>query len=164
MPLLSAVSAGFLRGCHWLENFVLAALLAIMIAMAMLQIVLRNLFDTGIVWNDSFLRVLVLWITLIGAMTATRHADHICIDISRRYLPEDWVSRAARLVSLASAVICFLAAKYTADFVWLEYTSPYPAFGIVPTWACALIIPFGFAVMALRFIWQTLIIPQTDSS
>lgn len=151
---------------HWhrFENSLLVLLLATMIGMSTLQIVLRNLFGFGIVWNESFLRMLVLWITLVGAMVATRNADHICIDVSKRYLPDAWATRATRLVNLASAAVCLIAAKYTADFVWLEYLHPYPAFGIVPTWLCALVIPIGFTVMGIRFVWQTLVVPQPKDS
>jgi len=70
---------------HRLEDGVLVALLLTMISLAVSQIVLRNGFDTGITWADSLLRVLVLWIALIGALVATRQQQHINIDLISRF-------------------------------------------------------------------------------
>ena len=49
------------------------ALVSILV-MALIQIVLRNVFDSGLLWAESFLRILVLWIAILGAMVATRVA------------------------------------------------------------------------------------------
>jgi TRAP-type C4-dicarboxylate transport system permease small subunit len=58
-----------------------------MISLAFAQIVLRNGFDGGIVWADSLLRIMVLWIALIGAVVASRDQRHINIDLISRFLP-----------------------------------------------------------------------------
>ncbi|MCK5838003.1 MAG: TRAP transporter small permease, partial [Desulfobacula sp.] len=71
-----------------IEDSILIGLLLSMICMAVLQIVMRNLFDSGILWGDELIRVLVLWIGLIGAMIASRNNHHISIDVISRYLPD----------------------------------------------------------------------------
>jgi len=70
------------------ENGILVVLLLSMLAMAVFQIVLRNLFESGIVWGDILVRILVLWVGLAGAMVASRKGNHINIDILSRYLPK----------------------------------------------------------------------------
>ena len=72
---------------HFVENSALVVSLATMLILAISQIVLRNFFDTGIFWADSFMRLLVLWVALLGAMVATREQNHINIDAVSRYLP-----------------------------------------------------------------------------
>ncbi|MEM9621755.1 MAG: TRAP transporter small permease subunit [Pseudomonadota bacterium] len=69
-----------------LEDLLLALLLSGMIGMAAAQVILRNLFDSGILWGDSAVRVLVLWVAMIGAMVASRQDEHIRIDIAGRYI------------------------------------------------------------------------------
>lgn len=133
----------------------LILLLVTIIGMATLQILLRNLFGTGLVWNESFLRVLLLWITLVGTMIATRKAEHIQIDLLQRYLKTAQSLWVGRFVSLSAAVICAIFAWYGGVFVWIEYQNPSLAFANVPHWVCVIIIPFGFAVIAWRFFWQT---------
>ena len=58
-----------------IEKLLLSVLLASMIAVAFLQIVLRNFFDTGLPWGDSLVRYLVLWVGFIGAALATREGS-----------------------------------------------------------------------------------------
>jgi TRAP-type C4-dicarboxylate transport system permease small subunit len=68
-----------------IEDGILAALLTLMIAVAVVQILLRNFFGAGIIWGDVLVRILVLWIGLTGAMIATRQNKHISIDLVARY-------------------------------------------------------------------------------
>ena len=53
------------------EDGVLAVLLGGMILLATLQIGLRNFADTGFIWADPLLRIMVLWLGLVGAVAAT---------------------------------------------------------------------------------------------
>ena len=71
-----------------IEDAFLVGLLAFMIGLAFTQIVLRNGFSGGIIWADGLIRILVLWIGLVGAMVASRNGNHINIDIITKYLPD----------------------------------------------------------------------------
>ena len=95
-----------IRFLHRIEDGILIALLLVMIIMAVLQIALRNLFDSGILWGDTFVRVLVLWIGLIGAMIASRKKHHISIDVMSRYLPFHLKNLSDLIVCLFTTVIC----------------------------------------------------------
>lgn len=133
------------------EDSILVGLLLLMIAMAVLQIFLRNLLDAGIVWGDVLVRILVLWVGLVGAMVASRQGNHINIDIMDRYLPPRGkiISRCA--VELFTTIICVVVAYYSFQFVQMEYTAGGMAFAKVPAWVCEVIIPFGFLVIAIRY-------------
>ena len=109
-----------LRMIHVLEDGVLVTLLLTMISLAVSQIVLRNAFDTGITWADSLLRVLVLWIALIGALVATRQQQHINIDLISRFLPVSAKRFVSAIVALFSAAVCAMLAYYCFDFVKME--------------------------------------------
>ncbi len=80
--------ARLLKVLHALEDGLLVGLLLALVFVAVMQIVLRNGFDGGFLWADAFLRVLVLWIGLAGAMAASREHRHISIDILGRFLPQ----------------------------------------------------------------------------
>lgn len=137
---------------HFLENSLLVALLATMIGVAVMQIVLRNGFDSGFLWADSMLRVLVLWIGMIGALVASRDQRHISIDIATKYLPERAAKSVVVFNALFTAVVCCLLAWYSFEFVKIEYESPSPAFANVPTWVCESVMPVTFGLIALRYL------------
>jgi len=136
---------------HRLEDAILVGLLLLMIGMAVTQIFLRNLFETGIVWSDVMVRILVLWVGLIGAMVASRHDNHINIDILDRYMPERAKVYANFVIKLFTALICTIVAYYSLLFVQIEFADGGMAFAQVPTWLCEAIIPFAFTVIALRY-------------
>ena len=133
------------------EDAILVGLLLLMIGMAVIQIFLRNLFGAGIVWSDVMLRILVLWVGLIGAMVASRRDNHIAIDLFDRYLPERAKVYADFVVRLFTALICIIVAYYSLLFVQMEFADGGIAFARVPTWLCEAIIPFAFTVIALRY-------------
>ena len=66
------------------ENAALVAVLAAMILLAGAQIVLRNFFDSGFPWADEALRLMVLWVAMLGAVAAGRENRHIAIDALSR--------------------------------------------------------------------------------
>lgn len=141
----------FLRATAIVEDGILVFMLAAMIALAGTQILLRNVFETGLQWGDPLLRVSVMWIGLLGAMAATRDDNHINIDVVSRFLPPR-AKAASRLVTdLFTAAVCGLLTYHGARFVLFDKEAGTIAFAFVPTWVCELIIPIGFGIIALRF-------------
>ncbi len=134
------------------EDGLLAVLLGSMILVAAYQVTARNLFGGGLLWGDGLVRVLVLWVTLVGGMVASRRDEHIRMDLLTRFLDDRWRRRLVRLTSAFTAAVCGLFAWHGARFVWLDYQDGMTAFASVPAWACEIVIPIGAAVMALRYL------------
>ena len=103
-------------------------------------------------WAESVLKILVLWIALLGAMVATRENQHIKIDLLERFLPPLALLLCRKMTSIFSAIICGLAAYWSADLVYYEFLDSTVAFGVVPVWLCQMIMPIAFFVMGLRFL------------
>lgn len=133
------------------EEALLALLLTTMIGVAVVQVVMRNFFDSGLYWGDSAVRVVVLWVALLGAMVASRKDEHIRIDIAGRFLAPGVKRHVSRLVSLFTCIVLLIFAWYAFEFVRFEYEDGTPAFAQVPAWACEAIMPLGAAVMAIRY-------------
>jgi TRAP-type C4-dicarboxylate transport system permease small subunit len=84
-------------------------------------------------------------------MVASRQGNHINVDILDRYLPERAKPLVGTVVQLFTALICTVAAYFSLLFVQLEYADGGMAFAEVPAWVCESIIPFAFAVIAVRY-------------
>src|SRR5690606_12731212 len=57
------------RLVHWLralEDALLIVAFGSLVVLAGLQIVMRNIFESGFVWIDPLLRILVLWVGMLG--------------------------------------------------------------------------------------------------
>ena len=145
-----------LRLINVLENSLLYGLVAVLVGLAVYQIVLRNVFRSGLYWGDPMLRVVVLWLAMVGAMVATREGGHISIDVLSHYSSDRARVVTAILVKTFSAVVCFIAAYYGFIFVADERVYGMTAFADVPVWWCEAIIPLGFSSIGVRFIGQSL--------
>ena len=134
-----------------LEQFLVAALLTVMILLAFWQIVLRNFFSTGIDWGDSLVRYLVVWVGFIGAAIATKEGKHITIDVLSRWVAGKGRNALQVISHLSSAVICGLLAWAGIKFIWFEAQMGGTAFFNLPIWVPELIIPIAFGLMTLRY-------------
>jgi len=133
------------------EDYALVGLVALLVLFAGLQIVLRLVFESGILWADALLRHLVLWTALLGAMTAAREDKHLAIDaISHHLKPRP--QGATRLVThLLAAIVCAVLAWFSFKLIRMEQGEAALAFGAVPAWIGESIMPVAFAVMAWRY-------------
>ncbi len=145
-----------------IESGLLAVILLLLIVLAAWQVMARNLFDGGLLWGDGFVRVAVLWVTLIGAMVASRTDDHIRMDVVTRYLPEGLQRFSRRLTALFTALVCGSFAWFSLSFVREEMQYGAMAFGDVPVWMCAMVMPVGFAIMAARYVLHSIVLPATQ--
>ena len=151
----SAATNKVLRVIALAEDAVLVALLAVMILVAAAQILLRNLFDMGLPWGDQALRVLVLRLGLAGAVAASRDNKHINIDLLVRFLPKPVKALSRVIVAFFTFFVCATVAMHAGRFVYLEYEMGTMAFGNLSAWILELILPAGFGVIALRYLFLT---------
>ena len=153
MSIILRLYRFFLR----LEESLLVIILLCTIIFAVAQILLRNFFHSGIPWGDSLVRILVLWLGLIGAMIASRNHRHIKIDILSRHLQPINKIRLRRFTDIVTSTVCFIVAWYSYTFVRIEYQDAMMAFENVPVWVTEAIIPYAFLVMAIRYLLSALL-------
>ena len=134
-----------------IEDSILVGVLLTMLLMAVLQIFLRNFFNSGIIWGDSMVRILVLWVGLLGAMIATRNNNHINIDIISRFLPENIKNVSQLIIEIFAAFVCAIMTWFSSKFVLMEMEYEITAFANVPAWICEAIIPIAFGVICFRY-------------
>lgn len=141
-----------IRLLHVLEDGILILLLTAMLLLGVTQILLRNVFDSGLLWAGPLLRVMLLWVGLLGAMIASRHDKHISIDILSRLIGERWRPWVRTATDLFASFVCATVAYYAGRFVQDEITYATPAFAGIPAWPLETVIPLAFGVIALRYL------------
>ena len=133
------------------EQTLLVIFLSSMIVIAFLQIILRNLFSTGLTWGDPLVRNLVLWVGFIGAALATKEGKHISLDALSRWMPPLGKDLMEFLIRLFSFVICGLLTFAALKFIKNEARMGNVAFLRIPAWIPEIILPIIFGLMTLRF-------------
>ena len=137
---------------HRAEDALLVLLLSTMIVLASTQILLRNLLDSGFVWIDPLLRVLVLWLGLIGATVATRNNRHIRIDLLSKFFSRNTHRLIQSVIGQVSAWTCLVVAWYGFKWIQMDYVDGVTSFAGVPAWLLEVIIPVTFALIGLRYL------------
>lgn len=140
------------RWLHRLEDLLLAVILSSMIGLAATQLVLRNVFDSGIAWADPLLSASVLWVGLLGALAASRGDHQIRIDILSRGLPPRPRQVIHGLTSLFASVVAGVIAWQGWRFLRSDMEFGTEAFAGVQVWMIEVVIPFAFAGIALRYL------------
>jgi len=119
---------------RFLENVALVTLLSGLILLAVSQIVLREIFDTGIIWADELVRLIVLWLAMMGAVAACRE-DVIRIG-----------------VDVFAAAVCGVIAWHAYRYLQIEIEFADTVLVDVPAWIAHVVVPASFAVLSYRFI------------
>ena len=146
------------------EDGLLVALTAVMVVVAVAQIVLRNLLSVTLLWADPLVRMLVLWTAFLGALVAVREDRHIRIDAALRLLSAPHRRYVDVVVNLCCAAVCGLLAVIAVDFVHEEYLYGMRGALEMPNWVLQLVFPVAFAVMAWRFLRRSLSIFRARSA
>jgi len=149
-------STGFLsKADHFgrvVENACLAVLLFAMITLASSQIFLRNFTGSGFSWADEALRLMVLWVAMLGAVAAARDDRQIAIDVLSRFLPEQARRITLAAMNLFTACLSFILAWYCFRFVVDSYEYEDVLLGDLPAWVFQSILPIAFALIGYRYV------------
>lgn len=139
-------------GLYYLENSIILVTLGSMVILSFLQVLLRNFFDTGLLWGDILLRHLVLWVGFVGASLATREEKHINVDILTKLISPRIVPFIKFCVHLFAILICSVLAKASWIFLTFEIEAGTVIFLNIPAWYIQIILPIGFALIGFRFL------------
>lgn len=143
-----------------LEEGIMAILLALMTVLTFVQVVLRYVFNTGLVWSLEATTYSFGALVLIGMSHGVRTKSHIAVDLLTKNLPRKarhYVSLFAVSCCLAYAILMLYGSTILVErlFVLGNLARDVPA----PKWLLTATMPLGFALLAFRFVeagWHVL--------
>jgi C4-dicarboxylate transporter DctQ subunit len=164
------------RWVDFFEETAIAVILGLMVAITFANVVARYLFQSGILWGLEATTYLFAWLVLFGVSYAVKHTAHLGVDALVNILP----LRVQRLLGLLAVAVCLLYvglllkggwdywSKFAFKLNFLEVEDiPFPVWlqgliGLVedgepryenlPRWIPYFILPFGMALLGLRFV------------
>jgi TRAP-type C4-dicarboxylate transport system permease small subunit len=158
MKLLRYIDRGLAR----VEGWLIVIFLSLMVCFTFFHVILRALYTHAHIqwanavlgyvdWTEPFVRLLVLWITFLGASLITGENKHIKIDLMPAIFPSHWLPFRELLLSLVCVLISALMLKASIDYIKIEMDFGGHLFLNVPTWIGELILPAGFSMILFRF-------------
>ncbi|MDD5627476.1 MAG: TRAP transporter small permease subunit [Elusimicrobia bacterium] len=134
-----------------LESALLVAILVFLIFMSFLQVILRQVFGGGILWGDTLLRHLVLWVGFLGAARASAEEKHFAFETLSDRLPPRAHAAMTAAAHLFAAAVALLLAKASWSYLLAEKAEARSLFTVgslsVPAWLLETIIPVGFLLV-----------------
>ncbi|MFO7738954.1 MAG: TRAP transporter small permease subunit [Desulfatiglandaceae bacterium] len=145
------------------EGWLIFGFLSVMVTFTFIQVCLRGLYTHAhfrwanmlmgyLDWSEPLVRLLVLWLTFLGASLLTGDNKHVKIDLFSNLLPQ----KLRPWRELILAVVCIIVSA-TMVFVCIGYVKLEMEFGgtvflRLPNWIGQLILPLGFAMILFRFL------------
>jgi TRAP-type C4-dicarboxylate transport system permease small subunit len=146
-----------------IEGWLIVAFLWFMVVLTFAQVCLRGLYTHAHLrwanilmghmdWSESFVRLLVLWLTFLGASLLTGENKHIKIDLFSTLLPKKWLPLREFVLSIVCILISAIMFKVCIDYIKIEMEFGGTLFLDLPNWVGQLILPAGFALILFRFL------------
>ncbi len=142
-----------------IETWFIISSVILMLFFSFLQVILRNLFSTGIPGTDELLRHMVFWTGLAGASLLTKDGRHIKIDALAKALPERLEGLRVLIINLLSAGISIILFRTSLTFLGIEREFGESATLFIfhiPIWILQIVIPLTFLMMSFRFLLKVL--------
>jgi C4-dicarboxylate transporter DctQ subunit len=136
---------------HRIEEWLLALILGAMTVLTFVQVVLRYVFASGLLWALEATTYLFAWLVLIGISYGVRKRAHIGIDALIRLMG----AKARRAVGLGVVAAALLYAGMMFYGGW-EYVARLHILGVdaedipIQRWILNLGLPIGFALLGVR--------------
>ena len=147
---------GIFRWIDRIERVLLTVLVTGMVGLSALQILLRNIWHTGLNWVEPLLGMALLWLTMLGALAAAGMGRHLAIDLAAALLPRRGSAWLARATSLFAAIVCVLLAWAAGRYVGFQREMDITLLLGAPVWKYYMVIPVVFWLMAIRFAVRVL--------
>lgn len=88
--------------------------LAVILSLTLAQVILRYFFDSPLLWSEELSRLLVVWMTFIGAAAVCWQGRHLSVDVFVVLLPE----RVRKFIRLINQ---FLALGFLTILTWKSF-------------------------------------------
>ena len=110
------------RFIHSLEESVIALILGIMTLITFVNVVLRYVFNSALIWGLEVTLILFAWLVLLGISYGFKVTSHLGVDALVNLLP----TRTKRALALLSAACCLVYALLLFKGAW-DYWAPFAA-------------------------------------
>jgi TRAP-type C4-dicarboxylate transport system permease small subunit len=141
-----------LRGCAAAAGVILAAIVAGIV----INVVLRNAFDTPIHGLLDLVEYGLLLITFLGAPWVLSQGAHVAVDLVTSALPRRIARTVARGTALIGCVVSVILVYYSCEaaFTSFQRGSMIRTAIDVPEWWVLSVMPVTFGLISLEFFRQ----------
>ena len=108
------------RAIHHIEEGAIALILGVMTLITFVNVVLRYVFNSSLIWGLELTLILFAWLVLLGMSYAVKVTAHLGVDAVINMLG----TRARKATGLLAAALCILYAVLLMKGAW-DYWAPF---------------------------------------
>ncbi len=137
---------------HHIEDKLAGVVFLILALLPTMEIFTRLIFKSGLTGSEGYIRNAVVWTAFLAGMITSREDNHLSLTSGSEILKGPVGNVFRSLVKILSAGIALGLAVSSFSFLMIGF-DPEQTVGILPIRLVIAIMPVGFLVMAVRFLY-----------
>lgn len=139
-----------------LEDLVAAFFISITTILVVINIVLRYVFNSGLVWSEEVATGCFVWSVFIGAVAVFKHRGHVGVDIIVKRMPQGMQKAIGLITDIILVALNGYMSYLSIIYISKSYTKMTPVLGISSVYISSSVL-IAFVLMTLysiKFVWQ----------
>ena len=139
-----------------LEDLVAAFFISVTTVLVVINIILRYIFYSGLVWSEEVATGCFVWSVFIGAVAVFKHRGHVGVDIIVKKLPAGLHKAVVLITDIILVGLNGYMAYLSVLYISKSYTKMTPVLGISSVYISSSVL-IAFVLMTLysiKFVWQ----------
>lgn len=150
--------------CRSALNALICAIIAVLLAIMVLQIVFRYGFNSSLIWAEEVCRYLLIWVSFLAAFAAYEKGEIASVTFARNLLPRKGRLVMAMACNALGLVLLAVLVVYGLRYADRIGSQPIPALGFLltdlfgegirapATFWVYIALPVGMALLAARLV------------
>ena len=138
------------------EDLVSALFISITTILVVINIILRYIFNSGLVWSEEVATGCFVWSVFIGAVAVFKHRGHVGVDIIVKKMPETMQKAVTLITDIILVALNGYMSYLSVLYISKSYTKMTPVLGVSSVYISASVL-IAFVLMTLysiKFVWQ----------
>ncbi len=141
-----------------LEDIVAAVFISVTTILVIINIILRYIFNSGLVWSEEVATGCFVWSVFIGAVAVFKHRGHVGVDLVVKRLPKAIRRGVTLLTDVILVVLNGYMAYLSVLYIQTSYTKMTPVMGVSSAYiSSSVLIAFVLmTVYSVKFVIEDL--------
>ena len=137
-----------------LEDLVASAFLIVTTSLVIINIIMRYILNSGLVWSEEVATGCFVWSVFIGAVAVFKHRGHVGVDLLVKRFPAALQKVVRLLTDLILVVLNGYMAYLSVLYIQTSYTKMTPVLGVSSAYiSTSVLIAFVLmTVYAVKFV------------
>jgi TRAP-type C4-dicarboxylate transport system permease small subunit len=131
--------------------FVACALLCVVSALGIWQVISRFALQQPSTWTEEVLRRLLIWAVMLGTVAAFRHGALISVDLMLRSARGTWLRVVRSIITFTSLSFLGVIVWFGVDLTWRVRFQTFSSMDLSIAWAYAA-LPVGAALAIIAVL------------